>query len=235
MKGLDDTLQGGIPEGQTVLVTGAPGTMKSSLTFHVLYQNALQHGTSGLYLTLEQSKASLVEHLESMGMEAPEAYQRISIFDMAALRKNLSFLQAEGSWMTLLKSFLENLVATEAYRIIAVDSLDVLETLGAFDRRRTDLFHLFEWLKDLGATTFLVSEGAPDGPQAARDETYLADGVLQLSLYAVSDLDVQRRVRVVKMRATHHDMGSFALVWNGETFEITRAVSVGRGPKSDPG
>ena len=30
------------------------------------------------------------------------------------------------------------------------------------------------------------------------------------------------------MRATEHEMGSFALVWNGEVFEITRAVSVGR-------
>ena len=60
------------------------------------------------------------------------------------------------------------------------------------------------------------------------DEAYLADGIIHLSLYSVSDLDVQRRIRCVKMRATQHEMGSFALVWNGRSFETTRAVSVGR-------
>ncbi len=231
VKGLDDILQGGIPEGHIVLITGAPGTMKSTLAFSVLYHNALKKGTKGLYLTLEQSKASLIAHVESMGMADAKAYKKISLFDMAALRKNLSFIKAEGSWNTLLKAYLTNLMETDPYEFLIIDSLNVLETLGNFDARRTDLFYLFEWLKDLGATTFLLSESG-DGLRAGEsDEAYLADGILHLSLYSVSDLDVQRRIRAVKMRATKHEMGSFALVWNDAFFEITRAVSIGRPAK----
>lgn len=237
VRGLDENLQGGIPQGHTVLVSGAPGTMKSSLAFHVVYQNALQEGAPALYLTLEQSKASLVEHLEAMGMDDPEAYKRVSIFDMGSLRKNLSFIRAEGSWITLLKAFIENLVQSEEYAFLVIDSLNVLEALAAFDARRTDLFYLFEWLKELGATTFLISEAYTEAfhPTQEADEAYLSDGIIHLSLYAVSDLDVQRRIRCVKMRGTRHDMGSFALVWNGASFEITRAVSVGRSAQPAPG
>ena len=232
VKGLDEILQGGIPEGHIVLITGAPGTMKSTLGFSILYHNARKAGTKGLYLTLEQSKGSLIAHVESMGMSDAKAYKSISLFDMAALRKNLSFLKAEGSWNTLLKAYLTNLMEADPYQFLVIDSLNVLETLANFDARRTDLFYLFEWLKDLGATTFLLSEtvGRSRG-SGDSDEAFLADGIIHLSLYPVSDLDVQRRIRCVKMRATEHEMGSFALVWNGDSFEITRAVSVGRPAK----
>lgn len=235
MKGLDETLEGGIPEGHIILVAGAPGTMKSSICFSILYNSALHNGARGLYLTLEQNKASLVEHLEAMGMKKSEAYKDISVFDMSALRKNLSFIKAEGSWITLFKAFLKNLVESDAYDFIVIDSLNVLETMADFDVRRTELFYLFEWLKDLGTTTFIVSETLGDvfAPGKEVDEAYLADGVFHVSLYPVSDLDVQRRIRCVKLRGTKHDMGSFAFVWNGDVFEITRAVSVARSTKAE--
>lgn len=228
VRGLDETLEGGIPEGHIVLLAGAPGTMKSSLAFSILYQNALHNGDRGLYLTLEQSKTSLVEHLETMGMDEPSAYEMLSIFDMAMLRKNLSFM-AEGSWITLFKGYVKNLMEMDPYRFVVIDSMNVLETMAGFGERRTELFYLFEWLKELEATVLLLletREGASQGGEL--DEAYLADGVFQLDLYPVSDLDVQRRLRCVKLRAVNHDMSSFALVWNGDTFEITRAVSVGR-------
>lgn len=235
VKAFDETLEGGVPEGHIVLITGAPGTLKSSLGFSILYRNALHSGSKGLYLTLEQSKASLVEHLEAMGMRDPKAYKSISVFDMAALRKNLSFIKAEGSWITLFKSYLKNLMESDPYEFLVIDSLNVLETMADFDVRRTELFYLFEWLKDLGATTFIISErmGNMFDPRREADEAYLADGVIHLSLYPVSDLDVQRRIRCIKLRATKHDMSSFALVWNDDTFEITRAVSVGRTGKQE--
>lgn len=236
VRGLDEALRGGIPSGHIVLVMGAPGTMKSSLAFSILYQHALQNGSMGLYLTLEQSKASLIEHMEAMGMEQPRAYEKLSIFDMATLRKKLSSM-AEGSWITLFKGYLKNLMEMDPFEFLVVDSLDVLETMASFDSRRTELFYLFEWLKDLEATTFMVSEGAADMTATKNriDEAYLADGLIYLNLYPVSDLDLQRRIRVVKLRAVDHDTSSFALVWNGEQFEITRAVSVGRRGKPEQG
>ncbi len=113
--------------------------------------------------------------------------------------------------------------------------MNVLETMAGFDERRTELFYLFEWLRELEATVFLLLEtrGEASAPGGDLDEAYLADGVFHLDLYPVSDLDVQRRLRCVKLRAVNHDMSSFALVWNEDTFEIARAVSVGRRTASE--
>jgi len=38
--GLDELVGGGIPKGHVVLISGLPGTMKSSLTYAILHRNA---------------------------------------------------------------------------------------------------------------------------------------------------------------------------------------------------
>ena len=41
IEGLDENMQGGIPQGHICLVAGASGAMKSSLTFSMLYNACL--------------------------------------------------------------------------------------------------------------------------------------------------------------------------------------------------
>ncbi len=57
------------------------------------------------------------------------------------------------------------------------------------------------------------------------DEEYLADGIIQLRLQQINDLDVQRRIRCYKMRSTNHKTGSYALVFEDGVFSATRAMS----------
>src|SRR5437870_10969793 len=75
--------------------------------------------------------------------------------------------------------------------------------------RRSELYFLFEWLRDLGTLTFLISERPLDlgTGGSSPEEAYLADGILALEMHSTSDLFVQRRLRVVKMRGTKHDTG----------------------------
>lgn len=225
--GFDDAISGGIPKGYVVLVSGAPGTMKSSLCFSVLYQNALADGRTSAYFTLEQGKDLLVEHMQSLGMEDEAAYKNIKILDMGTIRKNLSFVQARGSWIELFKMYANNFTKSENIEILVVDSLDVLETMARFQDRRTELYYLFEWLRDLGTTSFLISERPLDLSPSGRhgDEAYLADGIIHVGLHPTSDVYVQRRIRCVKMRSTRHETGYYALVFDNGRFEITRAVS----------
>jgi len=65
IEGLDQTLQGGIPESHIVLVSGSAGTMKSSISFNVLYNEALK-GHVCVYCSLEQSYQSLIKHVINM-------------------------------------------------------------------------------------------------------------------------------------------------------------------------
>ena len=69
IRGLDEQLQGGIPKGHVVLLAGKPGTMKSSVAFNMLYNNARNDGNGCVYVTLEQSRDSLLENMTGLGMD----------------------------------------------------------------------------------------------------------------------------------------------------------------------
>ena len=92
------------------------------------------------------------------------------------------------------------------------------------------MYRLFEWLRDLAVTSFVITE-RPDWLIAGHvlqgrwDEDFLADGVIQLRIHMVSDLEAQRRLRVVKMRGTKHDTGYLAMVLDDGRFRVTRAMS----------
>ena len=88
------------------------------------------------------------------------------------------------------------------------------------------LFHFFGFLRDLGATTFLISE-IPMGSDrlVAYQEDFLSDGILYLRQYEVGETDVQLRLRCVKMRRTNHDRGYFTLMRANENFSVTSVIT----------
>ncbi len=200
--------------------------MKSSFCYAIAHNNVVGENEKALYVTLEQSRDTLLQQMSGMGMENgdPEA---LKVLDLGIVRQKLKQLKAKDSWIALFKMFAENLMDTDEYRILVLDSLNVLEALAQYEDRRQGLFELFEWLRKLGTTTLVVSETPiPSDPEKVQpDEAYLADGILSLSLHPVTDVDIQRRIRCVKMRSTKHETGYYALVWDGGKFEITRAVS----------
>src|SRR5437899_6627791 len=197
VRGFDEALSGGLPEGYVTLGSGAPGTMKSSFCFSILYQNALQDGRKSAYFTLEQSKDILLEHMAELGFTDEKAFKNMMVLDMGTVRKNLNFLQARGTWIELFKMYASNFMKAEKISLLVVDSMDVMETMAKFQDRRTDLYYFFEWLRDLGPTSLVISENPADQPVTAHypDDSYLADRTIQLGLHATSDRNGQPRAR----------------------------------------
>src|SRR3989442_15369258 len=132
--------------------------MKSSLTFSILYQNALQENRKSAYFTLEQGKDLVLEQMASMGMADARAAEQIVTLDMGNIRKNLNFLQGRGSWLELFKMYCKNVMKADPVSVLVVDSLDVLETMAKMQDRRSELYFSFEWLRGLGPLTDLNSE-----------------------------------------------------------------------------
>jgi KaiC/GvpD/RAD55 family RecA-like ATPase len=228
IENLDENMQGGVPKGHLVLLAGAPGTMKSSIAYSILYQNALRGGTKSLYMTLEQSREGLNQQMESMGMDPENVRGTVTVLDLGIIRKSLTQLSAKGSWMQVFKMYAENLKSSLGYDILVLDSLDVLEMAAQMkpEERRAELFYMFEWLRGMGVTCFLISECNPDQSNCThRDEAYLADGVILMKMAEIGDTDVQRRIRVVKMRSTNHASNYFSLLFDHASFRATRVLS----------
>src|SRR6266566_4943393 len=148
----DDVLRGGIPQGHVILIRGASGTMKSSLAYYVLYHNALA-GVPGLYVTLEQSAGSLLEHVASLGLKATSVSEALP---------------------AVLKGKILELRKKRNFALLALDSWDALELVLEFRDRRVETFAFFEWLRDLGVTSLLISEEPPlEGRTTALEEEFL--------------------------------------------------------------
>ncbi len=225
VRGFDDKLYGGIPKNSVVLVVGEPGTMKSSLCSYILYQNARQAKKRGVYFTFEQGRESLTNHLYDMGIDFSEYEEYLSIVDLSLIRKNTEKL-GQHTWIDIFKMYARNLQQNMAYDIMVLDSLPVLEMLARFQDPRNDLFHLFEWLKELGLTTFVISEMQQStSPFGMNGEDFLADGLIHVKMERVDDVNIQRRIRCVKMRGTNHSPHFHTLLFSEGEFQATRVIS----------
>ena len=68
IENFDTALGGGIPEGHIVLVYGGAGTMKSSISFNILY-NEILNGKNGVYISIEQGSLSLLKQMVGLGFD----------------------------------------------------------------------------------------------------------------------------------------------------------------------
>jgi len=231
VQGFDEALGGGIPKGHVILVSGPPGTMKSTLAYNVLYQNAVREDIMGVYLTLEQSKSSLEFQLSRMGMDMERVEEKVQIQDLSRIRLGIEELRgkarfgppAEKPWLDVLKRHIEDVKESHPFELLALDSLPVLEIISGLRERRINLFQFFGWLKGLGCTSFVISEVSPD-PYVVHDEDFLADGLLYLTMEKVGGLDVYRRIRCVKMRGVDHSTSIYTLEFKEGAFKVSQVI-----------
>lgn len=219
VKNLDKEMQGGIPEGSVVLIAGKPGTMKSSFAFNILYHNANKDDKSGVYVTLEQGRDSLLSNMEGLGMKLSGLEKEISVLDLGMIRKKLIQLTNQ-TWMEVFKMYLKNLKKNMDIKLVVIDSLPILEVMAKFTSAREELFHFFEWLRDMGVTAFLITEMKQDSDQFCQyDEDFLSDGIFHLDMKREDNV-VNLFVGIVKLRQTSHKRGYYPLIFDKDGFEV---------------
>ena len=199
--GLDTMLNGGIPVGHVVLVTGLPGTGKTCLGLAFLAAG-VERKEPGVFLSLEEEIDPLMETARQFGWPFDAAVKdgrlRILRLDPRETHQSLRRIQGE----------LGKELAQLGARRIVVDSVSLLEMLCDSEvSRRETLFALAGACRASGATTVMTAEADPRHPEVSRNglAEYVADGVILLGHSQTAD---GRRVglaaRILKMRRTAH-------------------------------
>ena len=226
IKGFDEQISGGVPRGHVVLVCGTPGTMKSSVTANMLYNNALREGKKALYITLEEGSESLLGQMRDFGFSEIDDIE-FYVVDIGKIR--LSHKEDEGkkNWLEVLTKYIKQRVEINDFDIIAIDSLAALYSLTEMQSPRQEMFHFMRNLKTMNATVLMISEATigGEGKITAYDEDFLADGILYLKLHEIGETDVQLRIRCVKMRRTKHYPGWLRLIFKDGQFTSTQVIS----------
>jgi len=199
--GLDEMLQGGLPENHIVLVMGSFGTGKTTIGLQFLIEG-LKAGEPCIFISLEEDKDSIAKNAAAFGWNLSEAIEK----------KQLGLFKLEPSdaktTITRIKSELPKFVKSFGAKRVVLDSVSLLNMMFSDDNeRRSNLFNLCQLLRSTGATTLLTAEVKDENPRSSRDglAEYTADGVLLLQSEENKEGgEVQLTIRILKMRRTAH-------------------------------
>ncbi len=198
IKGLDEMVGGGIPQGHSVAVIGSFGTGKTTLAMQYIWEG-LKNGEKCIFMSLEEDEESIMKTAESFGWKFDEYLDKnLLLIKLEPEDAKSSVNRLEGEIPEIIKEF----GATR----IAIDSVSLITMLFKSDEeRRKAIFKLSRSIKESGATSIFTAEVNPQNPVVSRDGLveYVVDGVILLSFQEESNR-LMLTLRVLKMRRTKH-------------------------------
>lgn len=221
---LDAMMGGGVPLNRSVLVTGGPGTGKSTLAMQFL-QTGLAKGETALYISTEQRFAELEDSFE--GFDFDLDHERLQFATIHAASGEsleggegslvLRHLGDEGfdSGEMLGPQFdapftvqhIEQYLDLYAPRDrVVFDSISGLSSIAddpaGFRRTVLELVQFFS--EEFEATTMFTAEGGAGTERVTTPLRYATHGVVELTRERVND-DPHRFLEVTKLRGVDHD------------------------------
>jgi KaiC domain protein len=201
ISGLDEMLQGGLPENHIVLVMGSFGTGKTTLGLQFLVEG-LRQAEPCIFISLEEDKDSIMKNAATFGWDLTPALEakKLGVFKLEPSDAKTTIMRIKSELPKFIKSF-------GAKRVV-LDSVSLLNMMFSDENeRRSNLFNLCQLLRTTGATSVLTAEVKDDNPRSSRDglAEYTADGVLLLQSDENKEGgEVQLTIRIMKMRRTAH-------------------------------
>src|SRR5213596_1213306 len=183
--GLDKVIRSDIVPPKVILVTGPPGSMKTSFCYTLMSRYLKDTGEFGLYTTLEETVQSHLRNMESLGVELS---MNMQISDFTDLREIDAVVGPEDQTDYL--AFIERMIGHyrkvhgHKFKLFALDSLGALYSLMEnTSNMRKRMFYFFKMLRDNELTCLVVMERAPNGEsQLLGNEGFLVDGIVVLGL-----------------------------------------------------
>lgn len=214
IKGLEKVFKTDIIPPKVILVTGPPGSMKTSFCYTFMSRYLKQSGKFGLYTTLEESLDSHLKNLNSLGIEVPDNMQISDFTDLREIDEVLEPTEATN-YLEFVQKMIEHFkrIYGDDFVMFALDSLGALYSLmEEVTEMRKKMFYFFKMLRENNLISLVVMERSIGGESALLgNEGFLVDGIIDLGLDRTRGKLV-RYLRVEKMRACEHSMEKHAIV-----------------------
>ena len=221
IQALDKALNGGIPQGNIVLISGGAGTGKSTFCLEYVINGAALFGEKGLYVSTEQTREELLKQAGQYNwkIEDLEAKNLIKIifFDITGsdgfpTRLNAVIQEFKPKRLVIdsLTTLTDSLLVSGLGEDKAFSLVQIAETVNPIPRTeqivtKNILYRLFKEIKKYGISTLLTTELPENESTLSADgvSEFVADGVLLLHYVGVGSVDL-RSLMIRKMRYTDH-------------------------------
>jgi circadian clock protein KaiC len=193
---LDNMLRGGYHRGSNVLISGAPGTAKSTLA-GLFAASTCERGERTLYVSFDEGAAQIVRNLRSVGINlAP--HQKSGLLKIYSTRTRGPNIEDQFGE-------LREMVRAHRPRCLVIDPLSALSTKVAHLASADATQHFLDFLKAEGITVVNTSlmDGLSTDEATATGISTIADTWIHVS-YVVQDGERNRALTIVKSRGTGH-------------------------------
>lgn len=211
--GLDILLNRGITKYSFVVITGLPGSGKTTLAHQIMF-NLANTQRKALYFTIVGEPP-----LKMLRFQQQYAYFDIQKVGVSIKYFNLADSLQQGGFEGVLErilkeveDFLPELIFVDSFKSVVHASEEGSAGIAALQSFVQRLgMHLASWQ----ATTFLIGE-YPNADQEDNPIFTVADGVIHLTQEANQNAII-RKIRILKMRGKHHITGlhTFRITDNG--------------------
>jgi len=197
--GFDDLVEGGLLSDRLYVISGPPGSGKTTFCSQFITQGA-KAGDTCLYVTMHETKDELSEDMAGYEFGFDRALQSDAVRFLNLVtehgKRTITQFGTDGGLTNRLVAFLEQNDIDRA----VIDSTMLLQHF--FSDKEDEITGFLSALKQTDATTLLISEMTD--PTSYADEHYLAHGVVFFHNFLDAG-GMTRGVQVIKMRGTAID------------------------------
>jgi len=191
--GLDEMMDGGIPRGNLVVLSGDPGSGKTVCCWQFIYEGITKYNEPAVYVSLEESEDTIYQGAIQFGWDLRKFVKE----------GKLVIVTVELYDFERLKAAIEDNVRKINAKRVVIDPGVIFRLF--FDREldaRKRIVALGKMLKLIGTTTVITNEISLDKLTSLYGlEEYVADGVILLYHTKIKNRFV-RSIAVLKMRNT---------------------------------
>jgi circadian clock protein KaiC len=205
----DALLGGGIEEGSSTLISGPPGTGKSSVAA-LFVKAAMEQGMRASMFLFEESLNTLINRTEGIGMDLLTPYES----GLLSIRQIDPAEMSPGEFShTVCRA------ADAGAKVIVIDSLNgYLNAMPEAQFLSTHLHEVLTYLSQRGVVTLLVGvqHGVVGLMTTGIDVSYMADNVLILRYFEAQG-SIEKAISVFKKRGSKHEttLRRFCITANG--------------------
>lgn len=200
--GLDEILEGGLPEGRITAVVGGPGAGKTVIGLEFAYRSALA-GEPCIFASFEERASELRRNALSMGWDLQRLENTGTLF-LIDSRPGPDVIRAGEYNLNGLLAILEGKSEAMHARRLVIDSMDVI--LRVFEdstRQQDELYQLTDWLNKKAISAILTARMISETNKFTSHQflEFAADCLIKMDA-RVDGQVATRRLRVAKYRGS---------------------------------